>query len=577
MNRKVFIALCLIFLLATILRIYNLSSIPPSPFLDEVSNGYNAYSLMLTGNDEYGRHLPLLLQAYNDFRPAIFVYTLIPFIKVFGLTVFAIRFPAAILSILSTLCMFFLTRELLIYAYSGKIKGNHISTISLFSMFLFAISPWDIFSARVSVEINMSLAYFIFATTAFFYSLNNRSHKKLSNLALFASFILYTIAFYAYHGIKVFLPFFAIGLAIIFYKDFLKRKKEVMLSIIIIVILLIPLAIAFTKPDATVRFWAVNDFVQQTGIISQSADRILYDKTHHDIIGEITDNRRVLLTLNLAVSYLKNFDPEWLFLEQEGSKSYIIPDVGPFYLFELPLLFIGIYFLIKNSNFSRKIKILLLVWILTSAIPSGISTESPQLNRMNTMLPAFIIISAIGLQAFLNEINNIKNTYAKNSSFAAVIVIILFSLIWFTHAYFVEYPYQESESYQYGIIQAFTYANGNQNKYQNIVVSNGNEFLESYMYYLFTTKYNPKLYQKAGGTHSAFFTDTHVIGKYDFRNPNLYTAQTMEEKHNGQTILYLVNPGEIKYSLINAEHLKLIQKYQYLDGTNSIFIYAGKI
>src|SRR5580700_3689164 len=119
MNRKVLIALCLILLLAAILRIYNLSGVPPAPFLDEVSNGYNAYSLMLTGNDEYGRHLPLLLQAYNDFRPGLFVYTLIPFIKTFGLTVFAIRLPAVILSIVSTFCLFFLTKAMLIYAYSG--------------------------------------------------------------------------------------------------------------------------------------------------------------------------------------------------------------------------------------------------------------------------------------------------------------------------------------------------------------------------------------------------------------------------------------------------------------------------
>lgn len=577
MNRRVLIVLICIFLLAAILRLYNLSNVPPSPFLDEVSNGYNAYSLMLTGNDEYGKHLPLLLQAYNDFRPALFVYTLIPFIKILGLTVFAIRFPAVILSILSILCMYFLTQELLIYAYSEKVKREQISIISLLAMFLFAISPWDIFSARVSVEINMSLAYFIFGTTTFFYSLNKRNNKKLSNLAFYGSVILYTIAFYAYHGIKVFLPFFAVGLALIFYQDLFKRKKEVLVSSIIVIILLLPLIIAFMKPGATVRFWAVNNYVQQTGIISQSAQRILFDKTHHDSIGEIIDNRRVLLSMNVVVSYLKNFDPEWLFMEQAGSKSYTVPDVGPFYLFELPLFLLGIYFLIRENNFSKKIKLLLLIWILASAIPSGISTESPQLNRMNTMLPGFILIIAFGLYTLLQEVNKLANKNIKNISFTLVAAIIGLSFIWFVHAYFVEYPYLESESYQYGIIQAFTYANAHQNEYQNIVVSNEDEFLESYMYYLFTTKYNPKMYQEAGGTHSAFFTDMHVIGKYDFRNPNLYTAQTMKAKKKGQTILYLVNPGEINYVLIKTEHLKVIQKYQYLDGSNAIFIYAGTI
>lgn len=577
MHRKVVIILCCIVILAAVLRLAGLSSIPPNPFLDEVSNGYNAFSLLMTENDEYGRHLPLLLQAYNDFRPALFVYTLIPFIKILGLTVFAIRLPAAILSIASTLCLFFLTKEMLIYAYSRKMKQNHISIISLLTTFLYAISPWGIYSARVSVEINMSLAYFIFATTAFFYFLNNQHKRNFSSFALYASVFFYVIAFYAYHGIKVFLPFFAIGLAAIFYKELLARKKEVIIGIILAVVLLSPLLVAFAKPGATVRFWAVNDLTQQTGIITQSADRILYDKTHHDMLGEITDNRRVLLSLDLVRNYLKNFDLEWLFLEQEGSKSYIVPDVGPFYLFELPLFFIGIYFIIRSTNFSKKVKMLLLIWILASVIPSGISTESPQLNRMNTLLPGLIIVIAFGFYELLNGIYTIKNNSIKISFFALVTGIVGASLIWFIQAYFFAYPHLESESYQYGITQAFEYTKMHQNNYQNIIVSNEDEFLESYMYYLFITKYDPRTYQKAGGTHSAFFTDMHTIGKYDFRSPNFYSAQEMKERHKGQTVLYLVNPGEIKYTIIQAEHLKLIRKYRYLDGSDAIYMYVGKV
>lgn len=578
MSKKVIILLSCIILFGAFVRLYDLSTIPPGPFLDEVSNGYNAYSLMLTGNDEYGRHLPILLQAYNDFRPSTFVYTLIPFVKVFGLSVFSIRLPSVLLSLFATLCMFFLTSELLKYALPlSKVDKKQNITISLIATFLYACSPWSIYSARDSVEINMSLSYFIFAITAFLCSLNLTKNTVKSTFAFYCSVILFIIAFYSYHGIKVFLPVFILGLIIIFYKKLLARKKQVIFSICIAIILLSPLVLAFSKPDATVRFWAVNDYSQQSEIISVSADRILYDKIHHDLLGELTDNRRVLLSLDLIKNYLKNFDLEWLFLQQDGSKSYIVPDVGPFYLFEMPLLFIGIYFLIKNELFSKKIKIFLLIWILTSAIPSGISTESPQLNRMNTLLPALIIIIAFGLYELLNYINKIKYKNFKTSFFSFTIVIIAFSIIGFIHAYFIEFPHLESESYQYGIVQAFTYANVNQNKYQDIVVSNKNEFLESYMYYLFTTKYNPKIYQKEGGTHSAFFTDTHVIGKYDFRNPDLYSPQIMQKTNKGESILYLVNPGEISPVIIYQQHLKLIQKYRYLDGTDSVWIYSGKI
>src|SRR6266567_262490 len=112
MKWKIALALCCILLLASVLSLYHLSSVPPSPYLDEVSNGYNAYSLLKTGNDEYGKHLPLLLQAYNDFRPALFVYFTIPFIYFLDLTVFAIRLPSVVLTLLATLSLFFLVKNL---------------------------------------------------------------------------------------------------------------------------------------------------------------------------------------------------------------------------------------------------------------------------------------------------------------------------------------------------------------------------------------------------------------------------------------------------------------------------------
>lgn len=567
----------IILLLAGILRLYQLSSVPPSPFLDEVSNGYNAYSLLVTGNDEYGRHLPLLLQAYNDYRPAIFVYTLIPFIKIFGLTIFAIRFPSVILSFFSTACMFFLTKQLIEYATSERMKKNEITAISLISMLLFAISPWDIYSARVSVEINMSLAYFIFGTTAFLYWLRYKVNNWKSLTLFLITCVLYVIAFYSYHGIKLFLPFFALGLGILFYKNLLLKKRDTIFGIILSILLLIPLIISFTSPNTTVRFWAVNIYTQQPQIIAQSATRILHDKTTHDVLGEIIDNRRILLSQVVINSYLKNFDFESLFLSQVGSKSYVVPDTGPFYLFELPLFFIALYFLIFTKKFSIKSKLFLLIWILTSVIPSGISTESPQLNRMNTLLPAYIIIISIGLYYLFHLVLDLKNKNIKLTSIILIFAILVISFVSFVHSFFIEYPYLASESYQYGITQALTYAKENENKYQYIVVSNNNEFLESYMYYLFVNKYSPQIYQKSGGTHSAFFTDSHAIGKYDFRNPNLFTPPQIQASHKGQHILYLVNPLEINKNLIESQQLILIKKYYYLDGTDAIWIYSGRV
>ena len=103
------IILACILLIAIFFRFYNLSNVPPSASLDEVSMGYNAYSILHTGRDEYGNNLPILLRAYDDWRPALYVYLVIPFVKALGLDIFSVRLPSAILS----LCIIQLKNQLL--------------------------------------------------------------------------------------------------------------------------------------------------------------------------------------------------------------------------------------------------------------------------------------------------------------------------------------------------------------------------------------------------------------------------------------------------------------------------------
>src|SRR5688572_17254454 len=100
-EKKAVILLLTVVILAAVLRLWNLSSNPPSLTWDEASLGYNAYSLLQTGKDEYGRLFPLNLKSFGDYKPAVYSYLIIPFIVVFGLNEWAIRLPSAIAGILT--------------------------------------------------------------------------------------------------------------------------------------------------------------------------------------------------------------------------------------------------------------------------------------------------------------------------------------------------------------------------------------------------------------------------------------------------------------------------------------------
>ena len=156
---RIKIIVALVILIAVFLRLHNLSSVPPSASLDEASIGWNAYSILKTGGDEYGTKFPMLLRAYDDWRPALYVYLVIPFVKLVGLNVLAVRLPSFILSITTVLATYFLVHEL---TRISKIRIN-ANMLGLLSAFLLAISPWHIYISRLGHEANAGLAFIIFA------------------------------------------------------------------------------------------------------------------------------------------------------------------------------------------------------------------------------------------------------------------------------------------------------------------------------------------------------------------------------------------------------------------------------
>src|SRR3990172_3286399 len=78
--------------LALFVRVYRVTQSPPSPYWEEVALGYDAYSILLTGKDHHGNPWPIVaFESFGDWKPSGYFYALIPFIKVFGLSVFSVR------------------------------------------------------------------------------------------------------------------------------------------------------------------------------------------------------------------------------------------------------------------------------------------------------------------------------------------------------------------------------------------------------------------------------------------------------------------------------------------------------
>ncbi|MBU1031655.1 glycosyltransferase family 39 protein, partial [Patescibacteria group bacterium] len=135
--KYIFVILLALTMLGGFLRFYKITENPISLSIDEVSFGYNAFSILKTGRDEYGKFFPLTFKSTGDYKNPVPIYLMVPSIALFGLNEFGIRFPTALIATLTIPIFFLLFMEI-----SGSFK------ISLVATALLTISPWHIYYSR---------------------------------------------------------------------------------------------------------------------------------------------------------------------------------------------------------------------------------------------------------------------------------------------------------------------------------------------------------------------------------------------------------------------------------------------
>jgi len=132
--------LIIIVILTGFSRLWLLDRLPAGFTPDEAAFGYNAYSLLKTGRDEWGIpfwKLPLTgLKSFGDYKLPLLAFLIVPSVRIFGLNEFSTRLPNAVLGILSVSVM---------YVLASRLGGRKAGLLAAFLMF---ISPWNFSLAR---------------------------------------------------------------------------------------------------------------------------------------------------------------------------------------------------------------------------------------------------------------------------------------------------------------------------------------------------------------------------------------------------------------------------------------------
>lgn len=540
----------LIVLVASVLRLWQLGNVPASPDWDEAALGYNAYSIMETGKDEYGRSFPIVLRSFDDYKPALYAYFIIPFIKVFDLNIISVRLPSVIFGILTVIATYFLVIELFRNWEVGS--GKEKSHISLLTSFLLAISPWHIQFSRIAFEANVGLAFNVFAALFFIKGLKRPWFLVLAALSGAASI-------YVYQSEKVFTPLLFLTLIIIYRKSlFPLPKKYLILPVILGFIVLLPMMFyMLTSKEALSRAQGVSIFSDQTNLLKENAQRLIVDRENGDLLGLVLDNRRILFAKKIVSGYISHFDFNWLFIRGDLVRHHA-PSMGLMYLFELPFLLIGIYSLFfgtLSDKLDKKSKAFILSWFLIAPIPASVTSGVPHAIRTLNFLPMFQILTALGILVTFREIS-----YLRNLIFSFFILFFIFNFLYYLNQYFVQQNYFTSQDWQYGYQDAVSEVKKIEAKYEKIIVTNKPYLDQSYMFFLFYLKYPPDVYQKESLLASGGFRENHKYGKYEFRPID------WEKEENNSRILFIGRPDDF------GDEARVIKTVNFLDGKPAIEI-----
>lgn len=518
--------LLLVIILAAGLRLFALGSNPPSLDWDEASLGYNAYSLLKTGKDEFGRSWPISIRSFEDYKPAVYTYLTIPAIAVFGLNEFAVRLPSAVFGLFTVGVTYLLAGELV----AGWNKSNKTYTtdknnrIALVVAFLLAISPWHLQFSRVAFEANVALFFVTSGIYLFLKGLKNGPWLLFSGIS-------FVISFYTYHSPRLVVPLLLLGWAIWYRGNIWEKRKWVVVSVLCAGVLLIP----FVKETMTVgraRFGSVT-VIAPDGRLEDSIKRIEYDQAKNDWLGKLLHNRRIVYGLAVVKGYLDHFNLDFLFLTGDAPDRHHARDMGMLYLWEAPFVMLGILFLLRQKQGAP-----LFWWFLVAPAASAITTGTPHAVRALLYLPTYQVFTAVGLIGLIKHIGRIGG---ESKTKIAVGLVFLLTAVgvnvsYYLEMYYVHTPIEAAKDWQYGYKQAVAEMKKYEEVVDKIIVTY--RYDQPHVYVLFYEQVDPVWYQKQwqGGE---IRRDVRAFGKYEFRNIEWDQDQHLEN------VLLVGTPGEI--------------------------------
>jgi len=566
-----------IIILASFLRLWNLSGVPVSLFGDELDVGYHAYSILKTGRDYSGNFLPLHFQSLAEWRTPLYLYSTVPTVWLFGISPLGVRIPAALFGIVGILGIFPLIREISRFEMSEK-KSD---LLALISAAVLALSPWHIQYSRAAFEVTQLLVFYLFGLYFFFRSIN----KSRGGKWLWVSVALLVATPLVYSTAKLFTPILLVVLAALWYKDILSISKKYLVWALVAGILLgAPTAYATLFSGGAQRFGYISVFTDPTRETEVGAKRELAAHVRGEVglglMPTTSDkffyNKFTFWGSNILKNYFDSFSTQFLFVTGDLNLRHSIEGMGQFYKVEIIALLVGmVFFFSKFKN--RKIKTFIALWIALGAIPSSITRDGGMhATRLIIMLPPLVFLIAYGIYS----LTKMKRPYNYVLVFVYLVLFIV-NFTFYQNAYWHENPWYSERWWHGGFQDAIESVMEMEEDYDDVLIGMSSE--PAWIFFAGWSEFDPAVWQsvkpdKNWINHEKYGNIT-TIGKYYFGSPDggLYDwGRSMDDK-----VLFMASEKDVGINLIREPErtpsdLNLIKSIAYPSGEPAFYIFSGR-
>ncbi|MEN9407271.1 MAG: hypothetical protein RLZZ455_487 [Candidatus Parcubacteria bacterium] len=490
-----------ILLLGVFLRFNLLSSIPNGLQQDETSIGYNAYSIVQTGRDEYGQGYPVLFKAFGEYKLPGYIYLSTLPVWIFGPNAFAVRFVSAFFGSISIVILYLLLREMI---------GKKDMVLPLVASFLLAVNPWHLHFSRGAFEVTPALFFILSGVYLYFVSLR----KKSIALFLFSIFI-GSLSLYTYNIARVFTPLLYIGMFLLYRPDQFVRsvRQKILVSSLLVVLcgiflLHVMQSGGYSSTRGTLLFTS-----------AEVQSRILEFRSYLVVLPPIFTklffNSFVLSLFQYMQNILSYFSMSFLFLTGSTHGNHGIGNVGQMYSIELLFFCVG---LIVSFKARVKYFIFFLLWAVFVILVAATTREAPHATRGFFLIVPLVVFSATGCIAVIRFFVTQKRRSIRYGGIIVISIFFIFNMLYYFVSYYNRFPVFYAPQWRSEDAALADYLKANESKYVEILIDKDTDLIYSSL--LYHLPFPPKDFQetvKRLPDDSEGFSKVESFGKYRYK------------------------------------------------------------